>query len=187
MQLGWDSSAQCSPPASAPPPSSPPRPPRRQPGWGGDTQFLDADTGTGLFVSPRPCRAVLFDQDLLHRVTPPSPAAGAWGLAPRGRTWGRAWRRGRRAPGLGSARWLGGAQLMLSSFMLAAAAVVFALTSDLTTPSCRRAAPLLSCLEAGAAAACARPGAVPGAARVGPAVGLWLGRPRGCSTAADCG
>jgi hypothetical protein len=32
----------------------------------------------GFFVAPRPCRAVLFDQDIMHRVSPPSggqPAA----------------------------------------------------------------------------------------------------------------
>lgn len=50
--------------------------PQWEPNWGGDTHFLDASTGTGLFVSPRPCRAVLFDQDLMHRVVPPSAAAG---------------------------------------------------------------------------------------------------------------
>lgn len=34
----------------------------------------------GVFVAPRPCRAVLFDQDIMHRVSPPSgrrPCASA--------------------------------------------------------------------------------------------------------------
>ncbi|KAL4444049.1 hypothetical protein ABPG75_011786 [Micractinium tetrahymenae] len=45
--------------------------------WGADTLFLDGQTDTGIFVAPRPCRAVLFDQDIMHRVSAPSPAAGS--------------------------------------------------------------------------------------------------------------
>lgn len=44
--------------------------------WGADTLFLDSQTDTGIFVAPRPGRAVLFDQDIMHRVSAPSPAAG---------------------------------------------------------------------------------------------------------------
>jgi probable phosphoglycerate mutase len=44
--------------------------------WAADTLFLDADTDTGVFVRPRAGRAVLMDQDVLHRVSPPSGAAG---------------------------------------------------------------------------------------------------------------
>ncbi|KAL4430009.1 hypothetical protein ABPG77_004379 [Micractinium sp. CCAP 211/92] len=44
--------------------------------WGADTLFLDGQTDTGIFVAPRPCRAVLLDQDIMHRVSAPSPAAG---------------------------------------------------------------------------------------------------------------
>lgn len=43
--------------------------------WGADTLFLDGQTDTGIFMSPRPGRAVLLDQDIMHRVSPPSSAA----------------------------------------------------------------------------------------------------------------
>ncbi|GAB4818432.1 hypothetical protein N2152v2_005478 [Parachlorella kessleri] len=43
--------------------------------WGAETLFLDAATDSGVFVAPRPRRAVLFHQDILHRVSPPSAAA----------------------------------------------------------------------------------------------------------------
>eukprot|EP00775_Hariotina_reticulata_P003171 gene3171-biopygen4832 len=41
-----------------------------------ETLFLDSMTETGLVVRPRPYRAVLFDQDITHRLSAPSPAAG---------------------------------------------------------------------------------------------------------------
>jgi hypothetical protein len=44
--------------------------------WAADTLFLDGDTDTGVFVRPKPGRAVLMDQDVVHRVSPPSAAAG---------------------------------------------------------------------------------------------------------------
>ena len=44
--------------------------------WGGETLFLDGQTEAGACVRPRPRRAVLFDQDVLHRVCAPSAAAG---------------------------------------------------------------------------------------------------------------
>ena len=61
--------------------------------WAGETLFLDGGTDTGVFVRPRAGRAVLMDQDVLHRVSAPSAAAGGrarlslvWKLAflPRG-------------------------------------------------------------------------------------------------------
>lgn len=44
--------------------------------WAADTLFLDSSTDTGVFVRPRAGRAVLMDQDVLHRVSPPSALAG---------------------------------------------------------------------------------------------------------------
>lgn len=44
--------------------------------WGGETLFLDGATDAGIFVRPRAGRAVLMEQDVLHRVSPPSSAAG---------------------------------------------------------------------------------------------------------------
>lgn len=43
--------------------------------WGGETLFLDASTQAGVFVQPKPCRAVLMHQDVVHRVSPPSASA----------------------------------------------------------------------------------------------------------------
>ena len=43
--------------------------------WGGETLFLDGATDAGVFVRPRAGRAVLMEQDVLHRVTPPSSVA----------------------------------------------------------------------------------------------------------------
>ncbi|KAK9822818.1 hypothetical protein WJX81_003308 [Elliptochloris bilobata] len=45
--------------------------------WGAETLFLDGRTDVGIAVRPKPGRAVLMDQDLLHRVSAPSPAAGS--------------------------------------------------------------------------------------------------------------
>ncbi|PRW50819.1 hypothetical protein C2E21_5446 [Chlorella sorokiniana] len=44
--------------------------------WGADTLFLDGASDTGIFVAPKPRRAVLFDQDIMHRVSAPLAAAG---------------------------------------------------------------------------------------------------------------
>ena len=44
--------------------------------WDAETLFLDASTGVGAFVRPRPGRVVLMDQDVTHRVSPPSALAG---------------------------------------------------------------------------------------------------------------
>ena len=41
-----------------------------------ETMFLDPDTGTGFFVRPAPGRVILMEQDVLHRVSPPSKSAG---------------------------------------------------------------------------------------------------------------
>ena len=43
--------------------------------WGGETLFLDSSTDAGVFVRPRAGRAVLMEQDVLHRVSPPSALA----------------------------------------------------------------------------------------------------------------
>ena len=43
--------------------------------WGGETHFVDADSGVGATVRPRPGRVVLMDQDVTHRVSPPTRAA----------------------------------------------------------------------------------------------------------------
>ena len=44
--------------------------------WDAETLFLDPATGTGVFVRPQPGRAVLMDQDLVHRLSQPSRQAG---------------------------------------------------------------------------------------------------------------
>lgn len=41
-----------------------------------ETLFLDPPTGTGVFVRPRRGRLVLMDQDVTHRMSPPSAQAG---------------------------------------------------------------------------------------------------------------
>ena len=44
--------------------------------WGAETLFLDGASDAGVFVRPKPGRAVLMEQDVVHRVSAPSPAAG---------------------------------------------------------------------------------------------------------------
>lgn len=48
--------------------------------WGlnehAETLVLDSATDTGLCVRPRPGRIVVMDQDVMHRVSAPSDAAG---------------------------------------------------------------------------------------------------------------
>jgi len=44
--------------------------------WGGETHFMDVGSGIGATVRPRPGRVVLMDQDVTHRVSPPTRAAG---------------------------------------------------------------------------------------------------------------
>jgi hypothetical protein len=44
--------------------------------FGAETIFLDGATDAGILVRPRPGRVVLMDQDILHRVSAPSPIAG---------------------------------------------------------------------------------------------------------------
>ncbi len=46
------------------------------PEWQAETLFVDPDSGTGVFVQPRPGRVVLMDQDVPHRIGAPSIAAG---------------------------------------------------------------------------------------------------------------
>lgn len=41
-----------------------------------ETLFLDCAEDVGVIVRPKPYRAVLMDQDVLHRLSPPSAAAG---------------------------------------------------------------------------------------------------------------
>ncbi|KAK9806407.1 hypothetical protein WJX73_002680 [Symbiochloris irregularis] len=41
-----------------------------------ETLFLDGETDVGLVIRPMRCRAVLMDQDVLHRLSPPSKKAG---------------------------------------------------------------------------------------------------------------
>ena len=41
-----------------------------------ETHFLDRQTGAGFFVRPKCGRVVLMDQDVMHRLSPPSKAAG---------------------------------------------------------------------------------------------------------------
>jgi hypothetical protein len=43
--------------------------------FGGETLFLDGATDTGVFVRPRPGRAILMEQDVVHKVNPPSSLA----------------------------------------------------------------------------------------------------------------
>lgn len=43
--------------------------------WGGETLFLDATTDTGISVRPKPGRAILMEQDIVHKVNPPSSLA----------------------------------------------------------------------------------------------------------------
>ena len=43
--------------------------------WDAETLFLDGASGTGAFVRPWPGRLVLMDQDVTHRVSPPSHLA----------------------------------------------------------------------------------------------------------------
>ncbi|KAG2443341.1 hypothetical protein HYH02_009405 [Chlamydomonas schloesseri] len=45
-------------------------------GWDAETLFLDTPSDCGVLVRPKPYRAVLLDQDVLHRLSPPSAAAG---------------------------------------------------------------------------------------------------------------
>lgn len=45
--------------------------------WDAETLFLDDDTDIGIVVRPKCYRAVLMDQDVLHRVSTPSQLAGA--------------------------------------------------------------------------------------------------------------
>ena len=44
-------------------------------GWDAETLFLEDSAGVGLIVQPRPGRAVLMHQDVLHRVSTPSMLA----------------------------------------------------------------------------------------------------------------
>lgn len=43
--------------------------------WAAETLFLDDSTEAGLFVRPKPYRAVLMEQHTLHRLSPPSVVA----------------------------------------------------------------------------------------------------------------
>jgi 2OG-Fe(II) oxygenase superfamily len=43
---------------------------------GAETIFLDGPSDTGVAVRPKPGRVVLMDQDIMHRVSAPSRAAG---------------------------------------------------------------------------------------------------------------
>jgi hypothetical protein len=43
--------------------------------YGGETFFLDGTTDTGIFVRPKPGRAILMEQDVVHKVNPPSTLA----------------------------------------------------------------------------------------------------------------
>jgi hypothetical protein len=43
--------------------------------WGGETLFLDGTTDTGIYVRPKPGRAILMEQDVVHKVNPPSSLA----------------------------------------------------------------------------------------------------------------
>lgn len=40
-----------------------------------ETLFLDTPSDTGIFIRPKPCRAVLMDQDIVHRLSTPSQRA----------------------------------------------------------------------------------------------------------------
>lgn len=43
--------------------------------WHAETLFLDTQTEVGVFVRPKKYRAVLMDQDVMHRVVQPSSLA----------------------------------------------------------------------------------------------------------------
>ena len=43
--------------------------------WHGETLFLDTQTEIGLTVQPKMYRAVLMDQDIMHRIVQPSARA----------------------------------------------------------------------------------------------------------------
>ena len=43
--------------------------------WDAETLFVDEASGAGVLVQPRPARVVLMHQDVLHRVSAPSPLA----------------------------------------------------------------------------------------------------------------
>jgi len=43
--------------------------------WGAATMFLDDATEAGAFVRPKPYRAVLMEQHVQHRLSPPTPLA----------------------------------------------------------------------------------------------------------------
>ena len=45
-------------------------------GWDAETLFLDQQSGTGVIVRPQPGRVALMEQDLPHRLSAPSRAAG---------------------------------------------------------------------------------------------------------------
>lgn len=44
--------------------------------WDGETLVLDTGTDTGVIIRPKGGRVVLMDQDIVHRLSPPSWAAG---------------------------------------------------------------------------------------------------------------
>lgn len=44
--------------------------------WDAETLLLDPKTETGVFVRPKPGRLLLMDQDITHRISPPSLLAG---------------------------------------------------------------------------------------------------------------
>ena len=48
---------------------------RWKPSWDAETLFLDRNAQVGAVVRPRPGRVVLMDQDVTHRVSPPSATA----------------------------------------------------------------------------------------------------------------
>ena len=48
---------------------------RWKPSWDAETLFLDRHAQVGAIVRPRPGRVVLMDQDVTHRVSPPSDVA----------------------------------------------------------------------------------------------------------------
>ena len=48
---------------------------RWKPSWDAETLFLDRNAQVGAVVRPRPGRVVLMDQDVTHRVSPPSSTA----------------------------------------------------------------------------------------------------------------
>jgi hypothetical protein len=43
--------------------------------WQAETLLLDSGSGTGVVVVPRPCRALLLDQDVVHRLVAPAPVS----------------------------------------------------------------------------------------------------------------